>query len=103
MICVITNIEEGDILCRYLSADVSDYEGRDVGTNDERATLVSDFGVHVEIQEYQFMAVQTGSSKATYEDGRTRKWQEYRHPNAIQPLAKQWWRKNYPNPDIRKG
>ena len=99
LIAVVTKVDGEKLPCRYLSAKVEGYEGKDIGTTISRASLAKDFGICVDVEEFQFTTDKREYSDVKYDDGRVRTGQGRMHE--VQPLAKEWWIDNNPIINLR--
>lgn len=78
LVAVVTDCKESHYLCQYLDADpmLDSYCNPPMKSSLDRATLVEDFGVKIEAHDGKYWCEQIEESKATYNDGKPRKWQE---------------------------
>lgn len=82
MIVVVTADDGTQYECQYLNADPAfdSYCKPPMNSSLSRATKVEDFGVVIRAHAGQYWCEQREESKATYSDGKPRKWQEYDGP-----------------------
>ena len=74
LIAVVCKKEPGFVSARYLSANISGDISYPVG---DEVTPLEDFGVKIiKIDDWRYMVVRSGMSRATYGDGSVREWQQ---------------------------
>lgn len=77
LVAIITAVSGDCFFVKYLNADPAlDYYNKNDGMRVSRPTLVGSFGVEVRYYDGTYWCVRVGDSRATYEDGKRREWQE---------------------------
>lgn len=94
MVCVVVKDDGKFYHCKYLNADsrFDAYSNPAMMTSLDYATKLADFGVKLRAHNGRYWCEVIGKSKATYEDGRPRSWQEYDRPNTykLRPELALW-------------
>lgn len=82
MICVITAKVGDRYECKYLNAGpmFDQFNEPPMRNTMDRATLIEDFGVVLRFKGSQYWCDVVGESRATYPNGKPRKWQEHGGP-----------------------
>lgn len=82
LVCVVVDDDGEFYHCQYLNADPAfdSYNNPPMKNRLERATKIETFGVLIRAADGEYWCEQRAESKATYHDGKPRKWQEYGGP-----------------------
>lgn len=96
LVCVVVDDDGEQYHFQYLNADpmLDSYNKPPMKNRLERATKIEDFGVVIRAANGEYWCEQRSESKATYSDGKPRKWQEYGGPvkyRARPKLAELLW------------
>lgn len=75
LLAVVTEVREDKVVAQYLTKDVSMKQCW--SSNPKHVTPANWFGVRVLVTSAGVCCLNGGESKATYPDGKARKWQEY--------------------------
>ena len=82
LVCVVVKDDGEYYHCCYLNADpqLSSYNKPPMKNRLERGTKIEDFGVVIRAEGGVYWCEERSESKATYADGKPRRWQEYGGP-----------------------
>ena len=71
--------------CQYLNADpmLDSYNNPPMKCSLDDATKIADFGVVIRSEGSEYWCEQRSESKATYKDGKPRKWQDWGQPKFV--------------------